>query len=89
MKAFTELPSANGLWTGLNLAPGAVPGQALAAGTEGAIAVAEGTVRWVGPSAAVPAEYAGLARHDGAGALVTPGLVDCHTHLVYGGQRAN
>jgi imidazolonepropionase len=27
--------------------------------------------------------------HDGGDALVTPGLVDCHTHLVYGGQRAN
>ena len=29
-----------------------------------------------------------LPRHDARGALATPGLVDCHTHLVYGGQRA-
>jgi imidazolonepropionase len=46
---------------------------------------------WVGPRADVPADL--LARctvqHDAADALVTPGLIDCHTHLVYGGQRAN
>ncbi len=37
-----------------------------------------------------PAEFAALPRFDGGGAaLVTPGLVDCHTHLVYGGQRAS
>jgi imidazolonepropionase-like amidohydrolase len=52
--------------------------------------VAQGAVRWVGARSALPAEFAGPWRmHDGGGALVTPGLVDCHTHLVYGGQRAN
>ncbi len=45
-------------------------------------------LRWVGPSSALPLDYAGLARHAGGGLLATPGLVDCHTHLVYGGQRA-
>jgi imidazolonepropionase-like amidohydrolase len=30
-----------------------------------------------------------LPRHDANGAWITPGLVDCHTHLVYGGQRAD
>jgi imidazolonepropionase len=28
-------------------------------------------------------------QHDAGGALITPGLIDCHTHLVYGGDRAN
>ncbi len=37
----------------------------------------------------MPAAYAALPQFDGGGALATPGLVDCHTHLVYGGQRAN
>jgi imidazolonepropionase len=37
----------------------------------------------------VPPAHAHGPRHDGYGALVTPGLVDCHTHLVYGGNRAN
>ena len=76
-----EHPSADGLWTGLRLATDP--------GTEAAIVVSEGTVRWVGARSALPAEFAELSVHDGGDALVTPGLVDCHTHLVYGGQRAN
>ena len=37
----------------------------------------------------LPADYAAWPREDLHGAWVTPGLVDCHTHLVYGGQRAD
>jgi imidazolonepropionase len=45
---------------------------------------------WVGAEAELPIEHAPHIRHthDLGGALVTPGLIDCHTHLVYGGQRA-
>jgi len=78
----SELPSADGLWSGLRLATDATGG-------ESAIAVRDGRIAWVGPAAQVPAALARGARHEGHGALVTPGLVDCHTHLVYGGQRAN
>ena len=46
------------------------------------------TIRWVGPSAALPAEFAGWQRSDAGGRLVIPGLVDCHTHLAFGGWRA-
>ena len=48
-------------------------------------------VAWVGPRSELPSEYLkhDTAQHDAAGALVTPGLIDCHTHLVYGGSRAN
>lgn len=79
MTPFAQLPSADGLWTGLRDLNGAPL----------AIAVANAQIRWLGAPDAVPAEYANAPRHDGGGALVTPGLVDCHTHLVYGGQRAN
>jgi imidazolonepropionase len=84
--------SADGVWTGLRLAPGAAPGIPLSSTTDAAIVVQQGHIEWVGAAAALPDAYAAqahLPRHDGGGALVTPGLVDCHTHLVYGGQRAN
>ena len=77
--AFEALPSADGLWSGLRSV----------VGNDIAIVVADGVIRWIGLPDAVPKGFAGLKTHDGGGALVTPGLVDCHTHLVYGGQRAN
>ena len=46
------------------------------------------TIRWVGPESAVPAAFAGLPREDAGGRVVIPGLVDCHTHLAFGGWRA-
>ncbi|NML85647.1 imidazolonepropionase [Polaromonas sp.] len=81
--------SADGLWSGLHLAPGSAPGIALAPAAQAAIVVQQGMIQWIGKAAELPAQYAGLKRHEGSGALVTPGMVDCHTHLVYGGQRAS
>lgn len=54
-----------------------------------ALVVVEGQLRWWGAEAQLPEPYKGLPTQDGKGWLATPGLVDCHTHLVYGGQRAN
>jgi imidazolonepropionase len=57
---------------------------------QGAIVTQGDAVRWVGTLADLPAEFAtniGEA-HDLNGACVTPGLIDCHTHLVYAGNRA-
>jgi imidazolonepropionase len=55
---------------------------------DGALLVDGDTLRWVGADADLPTGLPPLDEHDLQGALVTPGLVDCHTHLVYGGQRA-
>ena len=85
-----NLPSADGVWTHLRLMPGSLAdAQAPITGTDWAIVVEQGLIRWIGERAALPAAFAPLAQFDGGSALVTPGLVDCHTHLVYGGQRAN
>ena len=54
----------------------------------GAIVTDDEVVRWVGADADLPAGLTVDAEHHLDGELVTPGLVDCHTHLVYGGQRA-
>lgn len=45
-------------------------------------------ILWVGAEAELPTALEPQAEHDLGGAVVTPGLIDCHTHLVYGGQRA-
>ena len=57
----------------------------------GAIAMHEGRIAWIGPMDALPGDSLSLAAHveDLDGAVVTPGLVDCHTHLVFGGNRAH
>ena len=57
---------------------------------DGAIVVQEERLTWVGSRADLPSQYRhGAVVHDARNALITPGLIDCHTHLVYGGQRAN
>eukprot|EP01041_Mallomonas_annulata_P019312 gene19312-38598_t len=81
-------PSADGVWHPLQLAPEAL-GEGTPAVPDAAIVVAQGVIAWVGAHADLPNTYRQLPQHDGLGALVTPGLVYCHTHLVYGGQRAN
>ena len=53
-----------------------------------AIAISSGLVAWVGPRNRVPKEFADLAATDLERRLVTPGLIDCHTHVVHGGNRA-
>lgn len=53
-----------------------------------AIAIADGMIAWVGRREDLPAEFEPLPRQSLKGRLVTPGLIDCHTHIVHGGDRA-
>ncbi len=82
------------LWTGAHLATMVAgnAGNATPYGSvmDGALAVADGRIAWAGPAAELPGAPESLARrvHDAGGAWITPGLIDCHTHLVYGGDRA-
>ena len=54
-----------------------------------AIAVNQGHIAWIGPQSELTAAPEALARevYSGHGHWVTPGLIDCHTHLVFGGDR--
>jgi imidazolonepropionase len=51
---------------------------------DAAILVEGGLIRWIGPRAEAPR----APEHDLGGRLVTPALIDCHTHIVHGGHRA-
>ena len=53
-----------------------------------AIVVEGGLISWVGKRADLPASYEGFATQSLEGRVVTPGLIDCHTHIVHGGDRA-
>jgi imidazolonepropionase len=54
----------------------------------GFVAIANGRIERVGPMSALPAGLRPRAERDAGGALLTAGLIDCHTHLVYAGDRA-
>lgn len=56
----------------------------------GAVAVLDGRILYSGPLSGLPAEISRKADAiDCGGRWITPGLIDCHTHLVHAGNRAN
>jgi imidazolonepropionase len=55
---------------------------------DAAIAIAHGRIRWRGGAGDLPGEYAKWPARDLGGRLVTPALIDCHTHVVHAGNRA-
>ncbi|MBT8247859.1 MAG: imidazolonepropionase [Acidimicrobiia bacterium] len=57
--------------------------------TDAAVAVKGGRIAWVGPETELLREFRELPELDGAGRAVLPGFVDSHTHLVFGGNRAD
>ena len=75
------------LFTNLNLAtmvPTAVDGYGEM--HDAALAVKDGRIAWLGARGDAPAA---TAEHDCGGMWMTPGLVDCHTHIVHAGNRSN
>jgi imidazolonepropionase len=77
------------LWVNVHLATmtGGVPYGTI---ENGVLAVSGEKIVWVGKREELPPNVASISKeiHDGRGGWITPGLVDCHTHLVYGGTRA-
>ncbi len=55
---------------------------------DASLVVVDGHIAWVGPSGDRPEHYTDLEEKPCGGRLITPALIDCHTHIVYGGNRA-
>jgi len=77
------------LWVNAQLAT-MTPGSPYGTIMDGALAVQDGRVAWVGSRRALPEGSVDSRTivHDAGGRWMTPGLIDCHTHLVYAGNRA-
>ncbi|MBY0573116.1 MAG: imidazolonepropionase [Undibacterium sp.] len=56
---------------------------------DAAIAVKDGKIAWLGKRVDLPSHAQAQSIHDGQGCWLTPGLIDCHTHMVYAGNRSN
>jgi len=65
------------------------PGTPYGAIHDGALAVQNERIVWVGKRAELPADLSAREELDGRSGWLTPGLIDCHTHLVYAGNRAH
>jgi imidazolonepropionase len=78
------------IWTNARLATmaGTGPGDGLGVVDTGIIAATAGRITYAGPAAIAPA-FDAIETIDCAGRWITPGLIDCHTHLVHGGDRAH
>ena len=77
------------IWINVNVAAMTCGGHPCGAQKAAAVAVDEGKIAWLGPMADLPGRPDDLAKtvQDCAGHWMTPGLIDCHTHLVFGGNR--
>ncbi len=77
------------LWTNARLATMQPDGAPYGAIEDGALATLEGRIAWLGPRAQLKNEPARLAQDvvDAGGRWITPGLIDPHTHLIFGGER--
>ncbi|WP_116136535.1 imidazolonepropionase [Trinickia diaoshuihuensis] len=74
------------VWRHLNLCPRGDTSESI---EDAALAVRDGTIAWQGAARDLPPEFAAWPSEDLGGAWVTPSLVDCHTHLVFGALRAD
>ncbi|MEX6508719.1 imidazolonepropionase [Jiella sp. M17.18] len=82
-------PTAPTVWRNARLATMRADRSGLGIVENGAVAAAGGRIVFAGPEADLPADIAGKSQVvDCEGRWITPGLIDCHTHLVWSGNRA-
>jgi len=77
------------IWRNAHLATLAPDREGLGLIGKGLVANHDGRILYAGPEAEAPAGLTATQDIDCEGRLITPGLIDCHTHLVYAGSRAD
>lgn len=78
------------LYININLATMTDGSKSYGSLTQAALAISEGKIAWLGSMAELPSYDADKINViDGKNQWLTPGLIDCHTHIIYGGNRAN
>ncbi len=78
------------VWVNCHLATMTDGANSYGAIENGALAIANGKIAWLGKEENLPTfDETKVHVINGKGGWLTPGLIDCHTHLVYGGNRAN
>jgi len=76
------------VWVGVDLAT--MDDAGIGHVSDGALAVKDGRIAWIGTRAQLEAiAWSATTVTEGRGLWITPGLVECHTHLVYAGDRSN
>src|SRR4051794_28440894 len=77
------------IWVNARLATLAGDDAGLGIVENGALAAKDGRIAFAGPAQDLPSGWDAEERIDCEGRWITPGLIDCHTHLVFGGNRAH
>ncbi|TBW41040.1 imidazolonepropionase [Siculibacillus lacustris] len=85
----TATATVDTIWTAARLATMAADRPGLGLVDDGLIAARDGRIVWVGQRAERPAGLTATREIDCGGRWITPGLIDCHTHLIHGGNRAD
>jgi len=77
------------LWTNVHLATMSEGANSYGEIKDAALAISDGKIAWLGNAKDLPEfDHQSVEVIDGQGKWLTPGLIDCHTHIVYGGNRA-
>lgn len=85
-----DINSWDTLWVNVNLATMADDKSDYGVIEHAALAISKGKIAWIGKMNKLPKhEHLSIERIDGQGKWLTPGLIDCHTHIIYGGNRSN
>ncbi|HEV7319875.1 MAG TPA: imidazolonepropionase [Ensifer sp.] len=89
MNELSTSNKASGIWRNVRLVTVSENAEGLGLVEDAAVAVVDGRIAYAGPEADLPAEFSrSLEATDCQGRVMTPSLIDCHTHLVHGGNRA-